>query len=104
MGITDKVKNLGEQIHTGAKNAFVETLTWVLKGITGIFLGLTLGMIGQELMKFGTLMLVFFTIVITGVFLRLAKSWGLGGVLIFDLICVLVSQILRMYILLAPNM
>jgi hypothetical protein len=34
--------------------------------------------------------------------MKVLSSWGIGQILIFDLICVLVGMLFRMYILIAP--
>jgi len=43
-----------------------------------------------------------FVVVITAAFLKISTQWSLGKVILFDIFCALVLQILKMYILLAP--
>lgn len=70
--------------------------------LTGFFIGLTLALIGQELVGYGSFSLLFLNLVVLGLFFRLSQSWSVVKILIFDLVCVLVIQILKMYILIAP--
>lgn len=102
MGITDKVKGLANDFQDGVKTTSVGMVSLTLRMVTGFFLGLTMGLIGQELIGYGNLGLLFFTLVILGVFVKLSSSWSIAKILIFDLFCILVAQLLRMYILLAP--
>ena len=78
-----------------------------LKLVSGAVLGLTFGLIMQEVMEKGegeNLIPFFFVIVVvTAGFVRIAKSWGATAVLIFDLICVLIGMVLRLYIMVAPG-
>lgn len=102
MGLTDKMKGLATNVQDGVKTSTISLTNFILRLFSGAFLGLTLGLIGQELMGYGTVALVFCLIVIAGIFMRLSASWKIPHILIFDLICILVAQLLRMYILLAP--
>jgi len=91
-----------EAVKQTMKSAGYRFLTFTLRLITGFFLGLTLGFIAQELVGFGTFSLILLTGVVTASFLKVTSSWSVSRILIFDLICVLVGQIMKMYILLAP--
>lgn len=66
-------------------------------------MGLTLALIGQEIIGYETISFSLVIVVVTTAFLRAARRWNLMGVLIFDLICVLIGMLLRMYILIAPG-
>jgi hypothetical protein len=41
-------------------------------------------------------------IIVSSVILRILSNWPLTSILIFDLICVLIALLLRMYIVIAP--
>ena len=84
------------------KSTGYRSLTVGLRLITGFFLGLTLGFIAQELVHFGLIGLLLITMVIAASFLKISSTWSISRILVFDLICILVGQILKMYILLAP--
>jgi hypothetical protein len=102
MGFSEKMTNIADGMKTGAKSGAMKTTTTLLRLITGFLLGLTLALVGQEVAKYGNLSLMFVTLVVFFAFMRLTKSWSLGHLLVFDLVVVLVAQLLRMYILLAP--
>lgn len=70
--------------------------------VTGFFIGLTLALIGQELTGYGSFSLIFLNLVVMGLFFRLSQNWTMIKILVFDLVCLLVIQILKMYILIAP--
>ena len=102
MGFTDKMHDLADGMKSGAKTGFVKALLTLLRILSGFFLGLTLALVGSEVAQYGTLSLVFVTALILAAFMRVSQKWSLGQVLIFDLVIILVAQLLRMYILLAP--
>jgi len=102
MGITDKLNQMMSSMQSGAKNASTSAISWILKIITAVFVGLTFAMVGQQLFSYSTLSFVFVLVVVGAVLTKTLSSWSTGAVLIFDLICVLVALLLRMYILIAP--
>jgi hypothetical protein len=102
MGLTDKMKGLSNNVQDGVKTSSVSLLNFTLRLITGIMLGLTLALIGQELLGYGSLAMLFAMVVVTGLVLKTTSEWTIGKILIFDLILVLVAMLLRMYILVAP--
>ncbi len=102
MGITDKVGELAERVQTSTQNAAIKSVTFGLRLITGLFIGLTLGLIGQEVSQYGALSLTFITLVLAFIFIRLTREWQLPKILIFDLITFLVALLLKMYIQFAP--
>ncbi|MGE0762878.1 MAG: hypothetical protein AB7N80_06340 [Bdellovibrionales bacterium] len=73
------------------------------KMISGVALGLTVALIGQEIIDYGNFAFIFVIVATTGAFFRVAKKWQFIGVAVFDLICVLIGLLLRMYILVAPG-
>lgn len=84
----------------------VSSTTLMLFGfrtLSGLFVGLTLSLIGQEIIGYGTISFLLVIFVVTGAILRISKKWNWLGILIFNLICVLIGLILRMYILIAPG-
>ena len=83
-------------------------LTLFVKLATGFTLGLTFGLVILELFGYrageGNLALIFSMLVVWGLFWRVSRRWSLTGVLVFDLICVLLGLLLRLYVVVAPNM
>lgn len=102
MGIGDKMRGFANSAQEGVKSTTLSVFHFSLRFITGILLGLVLALIGQELMGYGTFALLFVMVVVLSVILKLLANWSVGQILIFDLICVLVAMLLRMYILIAP--
>lgn len=102
MTIGDRMKGLATNMHEGVKTSSISLVAFSLRLISGFLLGITLALIGQELAGYGAFALMFATLVVLGLFMRISSSWRVSQILIFDLICVLVGQLLRMYILLAP--
>ena len=75
----------------------------VYKILFGAFLGLTLALIGSQVIGYGDFS---FTLVIVGttlLFQKISRNWKASTVLVFSLVCVLLGLLLRMYILVAPG-
>ena len=75
---------------------------------SGLVLGLTLGLVMQEMLGYAEgeniLAFLFVIIVTMGVFLRVTKTWSFVTLLVFDLICVLLGMVLRLYVMVAPDL
>lgn len=102
MGIGQKLQDFSGSVQNSAKNASISLAATILKVITAIMISLTVALIGQEVFAYETFAFSFVMIVISSAIWKLMQHWGLGAVLLFDLFCVLVATLLRMYILLAP--
>lgn len=102
MSIGDRMRGLASGAQEGVKSTSISLLHFSLRFLTGIFLGLVLALIGQELLGYGMFSLLFVIVVTVAVALKVLSTWSIGHILIFDLICVLVGMLLRMYILVAP--
>jgi hypothetical protein len=102
MGIGDRMTGLANDVKDGVKSTTFRTLHMLLRLLSGFFLGLTLSLIGQELIGYGTFALIFSTVVVLAIVMKLMSQWSFAQIFIFDLICVLVAMLLRMYILVAP--
>ncbi len=89
------------------KQSSGDIFTFLLKAVSGLVLALTFALIIHEVLGKrdgeGLMSFVFLIVVFTSVFLRLAKKWSLITVLVFDLVCILVGIILRLYIMVAPG-
>ena len=75
----------------------------IVKIYSGLVVGLTIALVGEEIFGFGTLSFSFVAVVILTAFLKVARSWSWMQLLIFDLVCLLVGLLLRMYVLVAPG-
>jgi hypothetical protein len=102
MGIGEKIGGLAASVKGTAQTTSVRVTSGILRVLTGLILGYVLALIAQEMMNFGNLIVLFFVIVFTAFFYRVSVSWSILKIFLFDIFCVLVLQILKMYILLAP--
>lgn len=95
------------KMQAGLKKTSGDAFLFSAKLVSGLVIGLTFGLILQEMLgkADNENLFAFFTVIVvtTGVFLRVSKSWGLTAVAIFDLICVLIGVSLRLYIMVAPG-
>jgi hypothetical protein len=91
-GIQDRVKTSSSTIGL-----------WVAKVFVSLFLGLTLALIGDEVLQYGWFSFILMLVTFTAVLIRVMRAWTWGYVAIFTLICVLIGLLLRMYILIAPG-
>jgi hypothetical protein len=95
------------KVHTQFKKTSGDLALFCVKLVSGAILGLTFALIMQVVLGHGDgeapFAFLLMIVVTTGIFLRLAKSWGFTAILIFDLICVLLGLVLRLYIMVAPE-
>lgn len=92
-----------ENIQYRLKTSSSGLALFFFKLISGLALGLTVALIGQVLINYGNFSFIFVIVATTAAFIRVAKRWQFVGVAVFDLICVLLGLLLRMYILVAPG-
>lgn len=76
---------------------------FALRFFSGLFVGLTLTLVGQQILGYGQLLFWFVIVLTTAVFLKVTKGWKWVGVIVLDFILVLVGLLLKMYILIAPG-
>jgi hypothetical protein len=89
------------------KKSSGDVFTFSLKLFTGLVVGLVIALVAQEMLghKQGEAPLSFYFIiaVVTAAFLRISKNWAIAAILVFDLVCILIGIILRLYITVAPG-
>lgn len=103
MSVIDHLNSKASQMSTNAKLGLQNLLLIFCKIISGLILGLTFSLIGQQVFQYGPLLFSFVILAVTSVFYRISKSWGTIGLLIFDLLCVLAALLIRMYVVVAPG-
>lgn len=91
------------QFQDKVKTSTGQLALMLFKLLTGVLIGLTLALIFQELIGYGTISFVLVIAAVTLTLFRIMKTWTWSRLLIFDLICVLVALLLRMYIMIAPG-
>lgn len=104
MSLRENIGEFGGHLNEGIKSSTRQGFLWFLKCVSGALIGLTLALVGQELLSYGTFSLVFVMVTVAGVFCKVAAKWRLASLLIVDLVMVLLALSLRMYILIAPGM
>lgn len=102
MSFGERMQGFASNAEQNVKQTSYAVSHFLLSLVTGLMLGLTLGLIGQEFVGYGVFALCFAIVVVTALTLRGLKNWTMGKILIFDLFCILVAMLLRMYILVAP--
>jgi hypothetical protein len=103
MSLAGKMDQYSSEINEEFKRKALLISTFLVRCITGAMIGLTFSLIGQEIFNFNSIALVFLLISVWGVFMRISKQWSIVFLLIFDLFCILIAMLLRMYILIAPG-
>ena len=73
------------------------------KLISGLILGLVLAIAGEQIIGYGNFAFWFVAVLFTGVFLRISRPWSFGGLMVYNLVCLLLGLLLRMYVLVAPG-
>jgi hypothetical protein len=76
---------------------------FVLRFISGIFWGVVLTLIMQQVLGYGQLLFWFVIVLITALVVKLTKSWKWTGVVVLDFVLILMGLLLKMYILIAPG-
>lgn len=88
-----------DRVRSGSRSLF----TFGFRLVSGFLFGLVFALAGDEVFKYSKLMFWLVLVVCIGIVLRISKEWTAWGVVLFDLICVLIGLLLRMYIFLAPG-
>jgi len=102
LGFSQGLNNLTTSVKTSAQNTSAMVVMFCLRLLTGLILGYIAGLVFQEILQSGNLVVLSFVVVMTFAFMKVSKEWSFMKLLMFDLVTALVLQILRMYILLAP--
>ena len=77
--------------------------TLLFRVATGVLLGLTFSIAFQEVFKYGTFSFWFVIVAIAGLFLKVSQYWTAGGILVFNLFCILIGSLFRLYVVVAPG-
>ena len=101
MGVTQKLNQWMDQMQMGVKKSTTSFFTLFVKLVSGFMVGLTAALVGQELIAFGNFSFMLMLVTVWGLVLRGLWKMSFVGVIVFDLICVLVALLFRMYLLMA---
>ena len=94
---------IGHNVHSGMKTSSLTAVTMALKVFTGLVIGLVFAIAMDEIFAYGTMLFVFVVMMSTLSILRISWRWNLMTTLIFDLFCILLGTLLRVYIVVAPG-
>ncbi len=70
---------------------------------TGLFIGLTFSIIGQNFIGYNTLVFCFLLVVVLLSFIKISKNWGFILLACFNLSFVIVGYLIKLYIDVAPG-
>ncbi|MCB0408074.1 MAG: hypothetical protein KDD34_07720 [Bdellovibrionales bacterium] len=90
-------------IQNGVKTSSSHISIFILKVVSAFIVAVTVSLIFQEMIGFGTFSFVLISITVLLGLVKMMSRWGLALVLVFDLICILIALLLRMYVLIAPG-
>ena len=93
------IDGLNEKVRTSSNAAGLVALKLAVAGMVG----LTLALIGDEIIKYGWFSFLFVILATVAALWRVMRAWRWTQVMIFILFCVLIGLLLRMYILIAPG-
>jgi hypothetical protein len=101
------MSELADRMQSRLKQSSGSALLFSLKLLTGLVVGLVLALVVHEMLgkkeSEASVSFYFIIAIVTAVFLRVSKKWSLTAVLVFDLVCILIGIILRLYIMVAPG-
>lgn len=92
-----------QKVQSGIKTGSQSLSEFAFRLVSGLFLGLTLTLIGQELVGYGNFAFWFVIVLTTTTLVKMTSGWTFTKVFIFDLIIILAALVLRMYIMIAPG-
>ena len=77
--------------------------TYLFRVLTGGWVGMVMAHIFQMFFGFGNYLFFFIIVLMTGAVLKITKGWGFVSVIVFNLFCILLGVLFRMYIMVAPG-
>ncbi len=92
-----------QNVQITLKKSSQSLVLFTFKLLSGLLLGLVFAIAGEQMMGYGNFSFWFVTVLFTGVFIRISKPWSFGGLMVYNLVCVLLGLLLRMYVLVAPG-
>ena len=92
-----------QNVQVRFKKSSQNLVVFSFKLLSGLILGLVLAIAGEQLMSYGNFGFWFVTVLFTGVFIKVSRSWSFGGLMVYNLVFVLFGLLLRMYVLIAPG-
>jgi hypothetical protein len=97
--VSEFLENMQDTIKRNSHNIGL----FMLRFISGIFWGVVLTLIFQQIFGYGMLLFWFVIVLCTALFVKLSKGWKWTGVVVLDFVLILMGLLLKMYILIAPG-
>ena len=95
--------NFVGNLNQGVKDTTGHISVFILKVFSSFMVALTISLVLQEMIAFGTFSFVLISVTLLLGLIKMMKRWGVTTVLVFDLICILVALLLRVYVWIAPG-
>lgn len=95
--------NIIGDLQAGVKQTSSHISVFILKVFSAFMVAITVALIFQEMIGFESFSFVLIGVTLLLGLVKMMKKWSLTSVLVFDLICILVALLLRVYILVAPG-
>jgi hypothetical protein len=93
------IENMQYQLKKNSQNIGL----FIVRFFSGVMLGITITLVGQQILGYGQLLFWFVIVLTTTVFLKITKGWKWTGVIVLDFVLILIGLLLKMYILIAPG-
>jgi len=93
------IENLQYKIKTSSGSILLASY----RVFVGFVIGLTISLVGQIMIGYGTFSFLLVIVSMTVAFYKVTRAWKWAHILVFSLVCVLLVMLLRMYILIAPG-
>jgi hypothetical protein len=100
------LRGMTDRLQSGIKNTSSSIALLSLRVFSAAVLGLTFGLAAQEIIgqtQEITLAFIFVFLTVFGAFWRLSRGWGFPTLLVVDLVLALIGMLLRLYVMMAPN-
>ncbi|MCB9073724.1 MAG: hypothetical protein H6623_08885 [Bdellovibrionaceae bacterium] len=88
-----------ERLTTNLKNSSLQFLIFLLRLLIGALIGLSIAISAQTMSSIGIYTFMFIVVVSMMLVLRITRSLGLLGSIIFLLVLILIGVLLKLYIL-----
>lgn len=92
------MSEFAEKIKYNLKSSALHFLIFLVRLLTGAFIGVTIALTAQNLLEAGMVLFMFIVVVTIGVVLRVTRDWGLLPCIILLLVFALLGVLLKLYI------
>lgn len=97
------MSNVINKVQFQVKKTSGDMGTYILRVITGGWIGLVFAHFFQMIFEFQNFLFFFVIVLMTGAMVRVTRGWGIFPIMILNLVCILIGALLQMYIKMAPG-